>query len=452
MAATPPSQPRFNWRQLLTPAWLAGVISVGFHGALFAAGPNFPRLGFDLTEETLIAESRNVPLVELTPGEQERLPNFSSPFYNFDNFGDLETLAPLFEAGDQSNRRDRVINSEPLLSGRNTSPPSAYDLPFGITRLESRLGSPLPLSGGLPPLGNSGIRGGTNDEGVQLNDGAAQASANPPGADALRPDADAESSEVSPQEAAAIAANSHPTDTLTLEERLQAYTFDDSQMTEEAIASSYDNWLALGKTLATKLEIGEIAAINSAFEEASAAGILAPAAEDETDTDEVIAAGIVQRPLRLEREYEGGICLTQAPQNGLIGAWVSPAGELLEAPQVIRSTGYWGLDQQATRYIQALDFSPVETFTGYQFEVLVTDASEDCVEIGRNAPGVPADEATPGEHDGTAESKAPVKESPSPTHRGIMPARPAQTAPEATDTERGSASADDTTATPTPAE
>ncbi len=449
MAATPPSQPRFNWRQLLTPAWLAGVISVGFHGVLFAAGPTFPSLGFDqLTEETLVAESRNVPLVELTPGEQDRLPDFTSPFYNFDEFSDLEPLAPLFEDGAKLSGSDRVINSEPLLSpGRNASPPSAYNLPFGITRLESRSGSPVPLSGGLPPIGSLGTRGGNNTDGVQLNDDSAQASVSPPGADALRSDADGDSSAVSAEDAEAIAANSNPTDTLTLEERLAAYTFDDTQMTEAAVTSSYGDWLELGETLATELEIGEVAAIRSAFEEAATAGILAPVSdEDETDPDEeVVAEGIVRRPLNLEIEYGAGICLTQEPQNGLVGAWVSPAGELLGEPQVIRSTGYLGLDQQATGYIETLDFSTVETFTGYQFEVLVTYSPDGCVEIGRQPPAAPAAEA----EKPAVDEKAPAKEPSSRTGLEVTPTESTQTPPaDAAEAEIDATSEEEDEATP----
>jgi hypothetical protein len=129
MTANPPSSPRFDWRRFLQPTWLAGAISVGFHGVLFAVGPTFPSLGFEqLTEADLAAERRNVPLVELTAAEQERLPDFSSSFYDFGEFGSLDPLSPLFAEGNSRGEGDRVINSEPLLSpGRNNSPPSAYN-------------------------------------------------------------------------------------------------------------------------------------------------------------------------------------------------------------------------------------------------------------------------------------------------------------------------------------
>jgi hypothetical protein len=62
---------------LKQPQWIAVILSLGFHGALFAAGPSFSSLnmnalGGDLPE----AERRQVPLIELTPEEQSRLPIF----------------------------------------------------------------------------------------------------------------------------------------------------------------------------------------------------------------------------------------------------------------------------------------------------------------------------------------------------------------------------------------
>ncbi len=378
---------------------------MGFHGVLFAAGPTFPSLGFEqLTEADLEAERRNVPLVELTAAEQERLPDFSNSFYNFDEFGSLDPLSPLFE-GDNSSGGDRVINSEPLLSpGRNNSPPSAYNLPFNISGI-GRPRSPFPLSGGKPPIGSTGTEPANPDA---VTPGGTTPN-QPPGAAALRPDDD-DSSPVSQAEAEAIAANSNPTDTLPLEERLQAYTFDADRTNIDQVNDSYGEWLDTGETFARDLEIGDADAIGSAFESAATAGILTPVSDEDetTDPEEALVAGIIRRPLTLEIEHDAGICLTKEPQKGLIGAWVSPAGELLGEPTVIRSTGYLGLNQQAIAYIETLDFSTVESFTGYQFEVLVAYEPGNCVEVGNRRPRTPgADAATEPERD-TAEEDKPT--------------------------------------------
>lgn len=413
MTETPPAKKSFNFKKFLTPAWLAGAISVGFHGVLFAAGPTFSSLGFEqLTEAEEATERRNVPLVELTAGEQERLPDFSGSFYNFDEFSSLDPLDPLFQEGGNSSSGDRALNSQPLLSPRSNSlPPSGASLPFGITRLESGSSNPFPLSGGSLPGMRNRAPGGNASAGTTPAEPTNNAK--PPGADALRTDPNG-AAQVSPQEEQDIAANSNPTDTLTLEERLQAYTFDDANTNTEAIATSYDEWLESGQALATELEVGEAEAIRSAFAEAAEAGILTPVPADEAADDES-TTGIVRRPIELEIEHGAGICLTKEPQKGLIGAWVGPEGKLLGEPTVIRSTGYLGLNQQAIRYVKTLDFSAVESFTGYQFEVLVTYDPENCVEVGRTAPAAPADEADQGIDSSDAASKSPAK----------APARPA---------------------------
>jgi hypothetical protein len=425
MTANPPSSPRFDWRRFLQPTWLAGAISVGFHGVLFAVGPTFPSLGFEqLTEADLAAERRNVPLVELTAAEQERLPDFSSSFYDFGEFGSLDPLSPLFAEGNSRGEGDRVINSEPLLSpGRNNSPPSAYNLPFDISSI-GRPRSPLPLSGGLPPLGSSGNE--TIDPDAMKPAAPASGQNQPPGAEALRPES-GESDSLSQEDAEAIAANSNPTNTLPLEERLQAYTFDGDKTDIDEINVSYSEWLENGETFAVDLEVGDADAISSAFESAATAGILAPVSDDEADTNDeadTLVAGIIRRPLALEIEYGAGFCLTKEPQKGLIGAWVSPAGELLGEPEVIRSTGYLGLNQQAIDYIETLDFSTVESFTGYQFEVLVAYDPDNCVEVGNRAPAtLGAGAAADPERDTSEEDKTSNPEKPR------SPASSAQTAP-----------------------
>ena len=70
-------------RQLRQPQWIAVILSLGFHGVLFAAGPSFSSLnmnalGGNIPEQ----ERRQVPLIELTPEEQSRLPDFSNSAYS----------------------------------------------------------------------------------------------------------------------------------------------------------------------------------------------------------------------------------------------------------------------------------------------------------------------------------------------------------------------------------
>jgi hypothetical protein len=95
----PLTAPRLN--QLLTtlrrPQWIAAIVSLSFHGALFAAGPSFSSLNTTaLGGNNPELEERRVPLIELSAEEQSRLPDFSaSPYSLFpDSNDDLFSLFP----------------------------------------------------------------------------------------------------------------------------------------------------------------------------------------------------------------------------------------------------------------------------------------------------------------------------------------------------------------------
>ncbi|MGF1460048.1 MAG: hypothetical protein ACFBSG_13610 [Leptolyngbyaceae cyanobacterium] len=449
MAVQPSSATnRLKFLKALNPAWLAGAISIGFHSILFAAGPTFPSLGIDqLTEVELEAERRNVPLVELSAAEQERLPDFSGSFYNFDAFGDLEPLSPLFEggSGSQPETGNRVLNSKPLLSpGGRPVPPPVSGLPFGIGSLESGRGTislPAFPTPGSPTPSDSGSGNANGTDGQEdSNSGNSAAESNSPGADALRTDGNDRSSEE-----AAIAANSNPTDTLSLADRLEAYTFDSTNTQSAEFEPRLDEWLSQGRELALDLEIAPAETVTQAFEQAAATA----KAESEADTEaseEAEAGGLLPATVELPIDYQAGICLSEPPQQGLLGAWVSPAGELLGEPEVLRSTGYEGLNQQAIRRVKSLDFSTVESFTGYRFTVVVNYDPEGCVEVGRTIPAAPG--ATSPSPDGSeASEKAPLKSVPDAPaeQRRSVPAEPNAGA-----SEPGAADADPAEAEATP--
>ncbi|MGD1858618.1 MAG: hypothetical protein ACFB0E_01455 [Leptolyngbyaceae cyanobacterium] len=430
-------------RQILNPAWLAGAISIGFHGVLFAAGPSFPDLGFErLTEAEEEIERRNVPLVELSAAEQARLPDFSGSFYNFEAFGDLEPLAPLFgDSNNASGSSDGSINSKPLLSpGRSSLPPSASRLPFGITSLEPGSRSPFSLGVPPPPL----ISSSEAPEAASTPSDESETSTTP-GAEALQ----SESGD-SDETDQTIAANSNPTDTLTLAERLEAYTFDGANIEPEEINVRFDEWLVGGEALATELEIADPDAIIAVFEQATAAGIpsLEPDAEA-TEDAEAPTTGIVQPPIELSIDYEGGICLTTEPQTGLIGAWVSAEGSLASEPMIIRSTGYPGLNEQAIRYVETLDFSAVEAFTGYQFEVVVNHDPENCVSIEPAAP--PTADGESSENGDAPENVDGAENLDNPESSSKAPAKGRSTTGEETSESTLSAPTTDRPGSPTPA-
>lgn len=442
MAVSSSSSRRPFSQKFLNPSWLAGLISVGFHGAMFAAGPTFPNLGLNhLVEPELEAENRNVPLVELTEAEQARLPDFSGSLYNFDSFDDLEPLTPLFE------------DDETLSSGRGTdetfsqntpsavprsrpTPPPSYRIPFGITSLEPRPRnnnprSPLPQPRTQPSqpqpnsatapqtAANSSAPANGDDAASTPNTGTAADLAPLPGR-----------TSATPQSSADIARGSNPTEVMTLEERLRAYTYDVAATESAAVEARFNDWITAGRTFAEELDIAPdfvvpdfLTAADPGTEdtkpESPAAAEMAEAPETAAELAEGDTDQVVREPIELPIDHEQRICLAKEPQKGLIGAWVSPEGELLGEPEIIRSTGYAGLNQQAMERIRTLDFSAVDRFTGYQFEVIVNYDPENCVNFGRTLPN-PSDEdvARDRENDDTTD-KTPPKD-----HNSAAPSAP----------------------------
>lgn len=434
------SSNRPAYRNWLNPSLLAGVISVGFHGVLFAAGPSFPNLGFNgLVEPELEAERRNVPLVELSEAEQARLPDFSgrSPF-DFDtfddSFNDFESLPPLFSSDDlqmDDGSDSAIAGSAPSpLTRRRSVPTPSYRIPFGITSLEPRQRS-VPLPSRSQPSGNAALpkpgEGGETPPNPPAN-GTENTPDDGTAADlAPLPNRDGEA----PRSSADIARGSNPTEVMSLEERLQAYTYDAADTDPEAAQERFTEWLTVGSGFAEELAISEeefaIAAENAlkAPEEDAEVTPAADAAEEDdatTSPDDATAAEnqLIRAPIELPIDHEQRICLAKEPQKGLIGAWVSPAGELLGEPEIIRSTGYTGLNQQAIQRIRTLDFSSVDRFTGYQFEVIVNYNPENCVNFGQAAPA-PNEEVARDRENADAADKTPPKED-SPAERRPLPA------------------------------
>ena len=426
-SAIPPFISQLPWQQLLRPSWLAGAVSIGFHSVLFAAGPTFPSLGFNqLVEPELTAERRNVPLVELTPAEQQRLPDFSGSLYDFDAFGSLEPLAPLFGDSSASGSNPGITSQKP--SGSSPGSSTSTSLPFGITRIESR---PGPLTQFPNPFRDP------NPASTEPEPGAPDPDASSAPGDEETPD---QTTAETPDEPSAadltgatdesstaadgeVAASGNPAEVMTLEERLLAYTFDAAETEPEVSQEQLADWLETGQALVTELELDPTLDLVAELD----AAVALAAADPDSDLE-----GIFQRPIALTLDHEAGICLTKEPQKGLIGAWVGPEGTLLGEPEVIRSTGYGGLNQQALRYVQGLNFSEVETFTGYQFEVAVNYDPDDCVELEGNPPAASDEPPAAGlrQRSGSTET-APDKDPPAAeTDIPVESTSPESTAPE----------------------
>ncbi|HEY9648096.1 MAG TPA: energy transducer TonB [Chroococcidiopsis sp.] len=124
---------RQNWRQ---PSWIAVFVSVGIHAVLGIVLPILPSSSKELEEPEI---PKSVGLLELSPQEQSRLPDFSVPTVSppplsSSNDSDLYSLSPL------PNRSDPVPNSPYTYPFQDLT--RIYPSPYGgATRRQSRTGN-----------------------------------------------------------------------------------------------------------------------------------------------------------------------------------------------------------------------------------------------------------------------------------------------------------------------
>jgi hypothetical protein len=91
----------------------------------------------------------------------------------------------------------------------------------------------------------------------------------------------------------------------------------------------------------------------------------------------------IAETLSITIPYERQLCLNPEPVNGVIGVWVTPAGELGAEPTLIKSTGYPFLNQQALAGIAAIDFPEGDAIAAYEFEIRIDYDAETCVSRDR---------------------------------------------------------------------
>ncbi|NER83252.1 MAG: hypothetical protein F6K42_27610 [Leptolyngbya sp. SIO1D8] len=399
MASSKATRSSKNWlRHFLRPSWLAGIISIGFHGGMFAAGPTFSGLNFgNMAESDLIAENRQVPLVELTLEEQQRLPDFSQSFYSFDNFGALEPFDSLGGTEPEAS----ITNESELFENRDrpTYTPST-PLRFSIESFESRT---RPNTAPPPPPveeNNDSDQPSPSEEEPEASEDVLEeddlesqntAQDSPNDSETTPPEesraADLEIRPVNPAEEAPpssdnpdeIAANP-PEAESNVEDRFQAYAYDTTNTDEENLEERLETWLEANETLTASSSI-------------------------------TIPEPVTLPPI----EYGQRICLPTPPHEGLIGALISSEGEILAEPEVLKSTGYLFINQQATEFINTLNFSSVDSLTAYQFEIVIDYDPEICVDLGQTNrspqtsqdPAMPAEESIVQEADKNPDSEKP---------------------------------------------
>lgn len=359
-----PNSPRFN--QLLKtarqPQWIAALLSLGFHVVLFAAGPSFSSLSATaMGEGDSSSEERRVPLIELTPEEQNRLPDFSTPAYSLDGGDDLLSLFPPssnslpLEPGSDFGA-SLAIPAPRLPSNPFPSGISPYTSPGRSSITLSPRRTPFPASPNRsvirrpvrPPAGDAAPQGAstptaTSPENTSEN-GAADLEPN----QANGQGTDAPSAPLDPTNPAVPSAGQ---ETEQASELLARVEFDDAQ------------------TSANEVEIAKAAWLQSVQEKLG---------------DAVTEAS---EPIVLKVPYSGRLCLSPEPADGLLGV-VGLPGETSDSLElwttVLKSTGYPFLNQAAEQALQDLqqqdtDDSVLAANTLYQVNVEIEYDDQNCI-------------------------------------------------------------------------
>jgi hypothetical protein len=405
------------WK-LKQPQWVAVILSLGFHGALFAAGPSFSSLNMNaLGGNVPEAERRQVPLIELTPEEQNRLPDFSgsayslfpednTPFELFPPSGSSLPLNPIPDGASNPAQPTPNPDSSVALGIAPYTPPRRPSISFlprrsPLNRLPS--GPSLPSNITLPPVENTPTPPAAVTPSTPTLVEPDPTSG--PTASALYPEESAENNSVRLDGADGDSEGAVAT---PLQAQIEALAYRPENTTDEEAEANLEAWQA---SLEERLP-----------------GALEAASE----------------PIEMQLSYVQRLCLDPEPTNALLGLVALPtdAGDDLELfPQVLKSTGYPFLDQEAAFALNDLktpsesegeDAPPVlEPAVMYQVQVNVEYDQETCIdreslleEIQQNqestaAPGeenaIPAGASNSGQPEPSATPEASETPAPEPT-------------------------------------
>ena len=349
---------------LRQPQWIAAILSLGFHGVLFAAGPSFSSLqGVATGGDGLDQTARRVPLIELTPEEQSRLPDFSSSAYSLlpgDNGNIFELFPP---SGDSP-------SSLPFNPGAGlstlpdvpTSKPPFGSSPLSISPFPSSLGRRIviptaprtPGATQTPPVSN---RPETTDRPSPTDNAASTPSTTTSG--------NARPTDEPSAEDLALAPNTQPLD---------------ETGTEPGNTAPADTATARSQDLIARVEHSPELTTPEETEAAKASWVAA--VEEQLGQP----ATQVAEPLSVEVPYNLRICLTPEPTDGLLGLVVLPGEEANTAAlstTVLKSTGYAFLNQVAEQTLQAKLAEaelPLEIGQLYQAVVKINYDAENCID------------------------------------------------------------------------
>ncbi len=349
---------------LRQPQWIAAILSLGFHGVLFAAGPSFSSLNSAALEgNNPDLQERRVPLVELTPEEQGRLPDFSSPAYS--PFPDSNSdLFSLFPPSGSSLPLDTPSDFGSSFSTPTPKLPLST-LPSGILpyRFPQRSSLVLPPRTSLPPIAN----------------GSAVERPTQPSTEPEGPAATAPSSPTTTENGATpdTVSPNPPTD-------------DNAQA--NASGSSSGAPTAPGDETPTSQRASDLLArVEYSDAQTSDAEVEFAKAAWEQAVKEKLGDGVAEapEPITLQVPYSGRLCLSPEPTEGLLGLVGLPDETetgLTLWTSVLKSTGYPFLNQAAEQALQQIvaqqadpEEASLEPNILYQVIVKVEYDSETCL-------------------------------------------------------------------------
>jgi len=331
-------------RTLVQPQWIAAIASVGVHGALFAAGPTFSSLSQPTSTAFTPDNERQVPLIELSPEEQQNLPQFTRPRFGLNPTDDpYGLLIP-----DSSAPLPLPTSPQPDL------PPSASRLP-NPTRTPFRF-NPVPLGRRSPILINPGPAPLANRPQPSTPMPGTSAPAEPapppthqgPTAQDLQPPPDPAPGE----DPDTLALNPDGTGgdeipTNRLAAYLQSLTYNDAGTGKDAYVESANAWQ------------GAVAA--------AGASVVSPDPTDpELLSEDAVEGAPALATLALTLPYQERVCLSPEPAPAVVGLWVLPSDTepdettLALTPVLLRSSGYPYLNEMALEAAATLVRPPAE--------------------------------------------------------------------------------------------
>lgn len=387
--ATQKSTQRFKPQAVLTlvrqPTSIAAIASVGIHAILFAASPQLSQLSLaSLANPDDLDRERTVPLVELSPEEQNRLPDFSNR--RFSLIPEDTDISPF----------QFPVGSSPSNIGASNRPGlgqiGVQRGVFGGSGFGSQ-GTSTYIGGGAGVRSSGGQVGA--GAGVQSGVGQGQPQAGATGAQE-NPTGEAQTGgglrEIQPDDVARL---TNPSD-LAFELAGEA---ENPEETPDAAPESTNEDEATPRSLAdarpqsteaSDLFAEELAALEENYTY-DATGTTPEFTEEKMAQwlgNVRTAAGNPELepsdPIELPIDYPLALCLTPPPSNAQLGIVIG-GGEALAEPFFIKRTGYLGLDQLAYDQViaktQAEDFPELEAFSALLFDVPVKYDAENCVDV-----------------------------------------------------------------------